>query len=680
MLWKWESGACPTLTKKAGLYMKVELLDSLLDNWQPSGVAQALPNLDWATGVLTGSGFPWNVPELQRISSAEPGVAGNSSLSIEAVNTFAGTDGVDIASGSLIAGYWYKVVGYTSVTYNSIVYATGARFLAVSGVAAYATSGTGTVERYYTIYDILTEGLSYDKVQYIRISTKSTSGGAYTVKYVGVIDPSAIELEVFKASDPETWLVKISADDCLQLLKKVTAAQWMSAGDGLTAPTAQYGGLLRADWDYTAAYTYLTFIGTLTWAGSTFGPGRYALNAMFVKKANSESEYLFAHLNSAEPRFIKIVDMLEQINLFLGYESTVNDGGNWSDFHSWTFYYNTANSTGAGGESLTGVGIDSLWVPSGYYVAPQYYELYSLFDPWETGPHSFKRCGDPLEILDRICSSFGMTYRTRVNSGGERYLECVEIAKAGATVNIIDLSTVVSLRERPNSLACEGVEIVSTGSAVGSSDVASNVKRGGSGSSTLKYDTFFLSANHMRTNYDFRRKALEGGDYLGARTCDIRYADTDYFCSLFVLTGGSGKAAAAAYSICAIQPKDNGSGASGAYNTQPEYGEHRTGGITFPKVTTTEPHYSTYIEVPAMALAHYLWNGVGEATDPVGFSRPRGDEVDLEIVGINYDACVYPPIVINLTRNGITKKYVATEISESIGDDITRYVAHTRDT
>jgi hypothetical protein len=255
----------------------------------------------------------------------------------------------------------------------------------------------------------------------------------------------------------------------------------------------------------------------------------------------------------------------------------------------------------------------------------------------------------------------------------------VELAKFQTTKTVTDMSKVLNLTERPNSLACDGVEIVSTGSAVGSNEVASNIKRGGSGSTTLKYDSFILSANHLQTNVDFRRKAAEGNDLSGAVIVDVRTIDTDFFCSLFTLTNLTGKAAGEAYSICAIQPKDNGAGASAAYNTMPDYGEHRTGGITFPKQTTTDPNYSTYIEAPAMALAHYLWNDVPFSVDPVGFMRPRGDEIEIEMAGLDYDAAEYPPMKLVLTAAGKTKNYVITEVRPSIAGDTTVYKGHTRD-
>jgi len=635
--------------------------------------------MDWTADLIEADGFPWNVPDIRKLSSAEPGVAGNASLTIEAENEFVATDGDDVDSGDLEAGRWYRNEGYDEVTYDGVDYLDGERFLCLPGVLTYTTDGAGTVERLHTVKEIVSDFFLYNYATLVRISTKSAALNDWTVKFVGVIDPTMLQCEVFDIDDPGTWTIKFDADDILQLLKKVNAAQWMSAGTGMSSPTKAHGGLLRADFDHTASYTYLTFIAKLVRGSDTYWPGRYAMRELHLPIPGKEDETKeFDVFNNDYLRYIKLIDIITQISVFLGCEAEVNDGADWSDVHTWEFLYNIHDSTGTGGVNLVSVGIDDLYVPSGFYESPQYYEMYSLFDPWETGPHSWKRCGDPLEVLDRICSSLGMIYRTRVNASGEMYLEVVECALARETVTVDDMNLVAKITEKQNSLACDGVEIVSTGSALGSANPASNVKKGGGGSSTLRYDCFFLSTNHLITNHDFTRRAGKLGDYGDALITDIRPIDTDFLCSLFVLTGGAGTAKDNAYSICAIRPLDNGDGALAAYSTMPDYGEHRAGGVTFPKETDGDPHYSTYIEVPGMALAHYMYSEAPVAIEPVGFVRPRGDALELAVVGIDLDGSVYPPLKMDVTRNGETRSYVVTEVIESISDDIITYIGHTR--
>jgi len=50
----------------------------------------------------------------------------------------------NIPVNAIQAGMLYKVVGDQSVTYNSILYATGATFRGVSGVTTFTYSGAGT--------------------------------------------------------------------------------------------------------------------------------------------------------------------------------------------------------------------------------------------------------------------------------------------------------------------------------------------------------------------------------------------------------------------------------------------------------------------------------------------------------------------------------------------------------
>lgn len=674
MPWKFEATGLDTLTKRNAWALQIEITVQPLANWNAS-TAQKLPSPDFTTSAVAVSDFPFGYETIKRVGMAEPGCAGNTSMSFECDNIFCGTTGNTILSGGLIVGLWYKVFTDT-VTYNSVVYPVGARFQCVTGVLVY--TGSGTVQQDYTILDILRVDYgAYDI--HIKASEKDT-GGSYVVKFWGIVDPTSIEYEMFDKSKPETWMVSFAADDCVQQLKRITSARWMAAGDGLTAPTAQYGGLLHADFDYDSTSHFLTFVGNLVFGGQTYYAGRYLLNRIFRKGYQTDDGVWY---NPWEARHIKIVDILSQINIFLGCEAAINNGGNWSDFHSWRFYYNTHDSTGTGGETLSYVGIDELYVWACFNDTVQFIESYGFFDPniEPSAPHSWKISGSPLEVLDRICSSFGMTYRIRVNSSGQRYLECIEYTKAQTTKTIeaTEWNNVTKYATKTNTFACSGVEIVSTGSALGASEVASNAIRGdGSGSGSLKYDTFFLSANNHRALDSFRKKANEGFTSSGARLVDIRPMDTGYTCALFTLQGITGTTATASYSICMIMPRDNDTAAgSNPGNVMPwaEY-DGTLGGVVVPSRTDD---FHSFIEVPGMALALYLWNDVDKATDPVGFTRPRGDEIEIEVVGVDHTAAVYPPMELIVNEPFQSKTYVVTEIEENSVDDVTVYRGHTRD-
>jgi hypothetical protein len=595
-------------------------------------------------------------------------------MSIEANNVFCGTNGATVASGDLIPGHWYKVFTNT-VTYNSVIRAVGSTFQAVTGVVTF--TGTGTIQRNWTVLDILRDDYaSYDV--HVRISEKET-GGAYIVKFWGIVDPASIEYEVYDYSKPESWLIKFEMNDCIQQLKKVTAFKWMGAGDGLTAPEIQYGGLLHTDYDYSATTSFLTYVGPLNWGGIPYPPGRYIVNQVFRKDFQHEyGQWYHASLI----RYIKIVDIFSAISTFLGLEASVNNGGTWSDFHSWRYYFNTNNSTGGGGETLDYVGIDELYVWSCFDTGTEYIESYGFFDPQleASAPHSWKTASDPLEVLDRICSSHGLVYRVRVNASNERYLEIIESAKVQSTLTVSGATwnRVLDLKTTVNTFACDGVEIVSTPSAIGASDQASNTVRGGGGSGSLKYDQYFTTANHLRVSHSFRSKVNEGGDVSGASYCDVRPMDVDFTCALYTLQSITDKTATGAYSICMIMPMSNGTAASGDPGNVPDYAEYdgTLGGVVVPN--RNDP-YNSWIEVPAMALALNVWSDADEATDPVAFTRPHGDEIELSLVNVDHTATVYPPIKLVVTEAYQTRNYVITEVEEQSSEDVTAYRGHTRD-
>lgn len=664
-----ESGAQDTLTKGDAMYVKIDVYqDDMSSTWNASPPS-ALAALDLSSPA-TGDPFSWNVPETVLISNAEAGVTGNSSLSIEAINVFVGTDGTNVASGSLSPGCRYKNVGYTRVRYNGVDYVTGQYFQAVSGVLTYTTQGTGTVERLWNAYELVSP--PWDAVAvHFRISTKSTSGGTYVTRYAGVVNPESIELEVKNAADPETWLLKFGVDDYMQLLTRRSSIEWMESN------------LTHANYDYTAAQTYLTFVGDFPWGGVTYPAGRYLLSELWQKYTTYDDGRWYTIYNSGganAARYIKLTDIFQSISDFLGFEADVNNGAAWSGFHSWKFYYNSHDSTGAGGETLNAVGIDGLFVLSALFETT-YNEDYGLFDDKnDISPHSWKTAGDALEVLCRICESLGCTFRSRVNSSGERYLEIIEYTKQGTTVTLSSLENVLSIRQRPNTISTTGVTVVSTGPVVGGPQ-ASNVTIGSDGTGSLKYDCFFLSTNNLRANYDFRQKVQEGGSVGGAWITNVRMPDTDFFCSLWALTGGTGKAAANAYSICLFQPLANGTGATAPYVGAPAFGQHDTtltpDGYVFPRRDTGL--YYTYMEAPAMALAYYLYAKVSEATDPVAFARPAGDEIELEVVGVDYDTLNYPPFKLTFTLDGTVRNYLVTEVEEDVSKDVLTYKGHTRE-
>jgi hypothetical protein len=129
-----------------------------------------------------------------------------------------------------------------------------------------------------------------------------------------------------------------------------------------------------------------------------------------------------------------------------------------------------------------------------------------------------------------------------------------------------------------------------------------------------------------------------------------------------------------------IMPKDNGAAASTDPGNAPKWAEFdlTLGGVVVPKRTGSDIYYA-HIEVPGMALALYLWNNVDVATDPVGFVRPHGDEIEMQVVGVDHTEQIYPPIKLTVSDLYSSKDYVITEIEENDEEDTTTYKGHTRD-
>ena len=667
--WSFESGAVNTLLTDGGLYMKIEITHQALANWKAASPS-ALPAPDFTTGVESVSEFIFNAPKISRVSNTEPGAAGNASISIEAKNLYIGGSGDDVSSGDIVEGVTYLNNGYDTVTYDGTDYTDGEYFVGTS-TATYTTTGSGTVEKYMTIYDVIDVDYNAYDIHF-RISTKTTSGGTYVVRYWGVINQRTIQRRITNLKDtkngPQQWLVSFTVDDSLQQLTKVSAATFMEAS------------LQRATYDYTSQYTFLTFLGQFDYAqkglATNWYAGRYLLNAVYSDA--DLGDHWFEVNNTTVMRYIKIVDILQAIHNFLGCEATsINDGGSWSDFHSWQFYYNTNDSTSPGGETLVNVGIDELWVWSAFYRSSEYFEDFGFFCPIkENGQYSWKLMGDPLEVLKKICEAFGMTYRTRVNSSGERYIEYVEYGKYTTTKTVTDFELITKVEERPNDISVSGVEIVSPGSQTGSKDQASNVLWGSDGTDSMKYDCWFTSTNFIRANYEFRRTSTTSS---GAYVVNVRPGDSDLFLSLYALTGITGKAATNAYSICAIAPADNGNFIGD--DELPDFAEYRSAisRALVPDTTSTDPLYYTYIEMPAMALALYLYSPEGVDSNPVGFVRPKGSSIELRQVGIDHTTVEVPPMKLSVTIQGETKDYIITEIDEEIEDDVVTYRGHTRD-
>jgi len=661
--WKFESGWLENRTLKEAYAIKIEITHQITTAAQ---WVTGLPSLDFTTDAVTGDFSIWSLPKIPRISSPDPGAIGAATLSLTARNSFVNTDGEDVASGSLFVGGMYKVIGYTSVTHDGETYTTGEYFRATA--TDYTTVGSGTVERYHTLWSILYVQKEYVDIYtlHIRISTKEY-GGSYVVRFQGIIDQASLELEINDIAEPEEWDVKLKALDSLQQLVPKTALQFMEKS------------LLHATYDYdvsSSTYSngavFVTNVSTYTESSIAHPPGRYLLLQFLVPKLQQGEGDRWQAANNL--RWIKIVDIFQGISDYLGYEADVNDGGAWSDYHSWRFYYNTADSESSGGTTLSYVGIDELFIISQMNVLTVINEQLTFFDPNSETSYSMKTMASALEILRKICVSFGLVCRTKVNGSGERYLEIIEAARLDDTVAISDWSDVEEgVRLIPNELAVDGVKIPTW---AGGSDAT---KGNGDAQNSAQFDQLFNLANNQRTQYEFLYTEGKGGVVSGARLVSTR-PGADFFASLWTLQDITTKTADFAYTICAVMPLSNDSGSSSAPPNLPEYGEqYSTTGAIYPPITTPaiDNQYWAYMEVMAWALCHYMFNDVDESVDPVGFTRSRGLRIELNKLSIDHTEVLDPPYKLTATIDGTDYEFRVTEAEEDLENDSVLIKAHT---
>ena len=662
--WVFESGWLESRTLREGYAIKIEITHQ---NTTAATWASGLSVPDFATDVVTGDFSIWSLSKIPRVSSADVGAIGAATLNLGARNSFINTDGVDVASGDLFVGGMYKVLGYDSVTHDGTTYTTGEYFRATA--TTYTTVGTGTVERYHTLWSILYVQKEYVDIYtlHVRISTKAY-GGSYVIRFQGTIDPASLELEVSNTDDPEEWNVKFKAMDSLNQLTKKTANEMMEAQ--LTHAVYDYDVSSAV---YPTGAVFITNVSDYVESGITHPPGKYLLSQLLLPKLQDSDGDEWINANNL--RWIKLVDIFGAISDYLGYAGSVNDGGAWSNFHSWRFYYNTATSAGSGGTSLSYVGIDELYVISQMNVSANINEQLTFFDPNSQTSYSLKTMGSALEILKQICVSFGLVCRTKFNASNERYLEIIEAARLDDTITITDYSDYADgFKFVPNDFGVDGVKIPSY---AGGSDVT---KGNGESQNSVQFDQLFCVANNQRAQYEFKYSEGRGITSGSNRVVSTR-PGADFFCSLWTLQGLTGSTADNAYTICAVMPRSNGTASTSAPSNMPEYGQqYGTDGVIYPPTNTpsTDQQYWTFVEVMAWALAHYMFNDVAFSSDPVGLARSQAIKIDITKLSIDHTQVYEPPYKLAATIDAEDYEFIVTDSDEDLENDTVNIKGHTK--
>jgi len=211
------------------------------------------------------------------------------------------------------------------------------------------------------------------------------------------------------------------------------------------------------------------------------------------------------------------------------------------------------------------------------------------------------------------------------------------------------------------STSMRGIEVVSPDGR--------NITRGDTSNGSIKVDCIFCNNGGVR--FDDARAIYDlGQNYVGANARQMKVdAATryDFFSSLWVLTGGSGKNKTTAWSLCAIMPKNADQKASSDPGNIPTYGEF-SAGVQYPKpgAGTDGTYPNCESTVPAMALAHYLYNDVSRGVDPVGVYSPANIEVEFQINSLAMGQVYQPVLEYGITLNGVEETLYVYEIEEKL--------------
>jgi hypothetical protein len=643
-LWGFESGAIPSYGEQSGMFYRIELVDQDVSVWP-------LPAFS-PSSTLNGCKWVFAVPKIKRLNKAETGSMAVPSISLECTGEYVRTDGINVASGNLVPGVTYQVVGYTTVTYNSVVRVTGERFRAVAGVLTYTTAGTGTVERAWTVYDILTDKDRYTTDIHCIIYSRAAVTDPWTGRFWGTVDfEGGVSMDILDPDNPETWTIAFTAKDCVLQLERRTVEQFTA--DLLTS----------ASYDYTVTNDTLftTFYGTsnATWKNAAERQaGAYLLTDIYVD--DGVNKYWLHSQANGSVRFFKIVDIFEAIADYMGLTLAVNNGSAWSNHHTWDFKYNSATTYLTGSNSLQTVGIDSLYIFSSWRNGSNQKATWNTHFGENKPPHSFAEIS-VMDMLKKLCYSFGLTARIEMDSSLVRYLSITEAGRVTLGLNAsLNPELNSDIKMEYNSKTLHGVEVVSPH--------GQNMQRGAVGNSSIKVDCMFGTCGGLRFDDPYARlKMLEFKETSNYRHINATTADrNDLFSSLWVLTNLTAKNAAQAWSICVIKPKNDTQVAASDPGNIPAYGEFSTG-VQYPNgAQVASNNTNSESTTLAMALAHYYFNDVSFANDPVGVYRPQGELISFKVNTLPMGTIYQPIIEYGITLNGVDHVAYVDEIEEDL--------------
>lgn len=619
-----------------GYFTKLEFAVQSLSSWgvDTTTVTGGLPAVSFTAGLTSISEFPFSLPEISVDASPEAGLLTYGSLSLEASNE------------------------------------------SISGIRVYSLLRD---------YDTDTEAL------HVRFSYKTSVTGSWIYRYWGIVDPKSIEVKCSNLTASDTYIVRFSVTNNIQLLENRSIQQFAEDKNK------------HALNDYIANKKYISVIGS-NWRG--YSPGRYILRRYFFNNDYDGTSsigwlpaydgYTYASDSSREIplRWYKITDIFKKASEYLGLEASVNDGKPWYECVTSQYGYNTGDDT----TNLVFASFDLLMYPVGMYTLSNgsyvYGNVYGYWDETEHAPYSFYQYSNVLELIKGICQSFGLLASVEINSSGQRYLKVVEAGYYDTTAVVID-----SFKDDEDNIASDisfepyfrkttGVTVVPA--------IDSSVIRGYESNDSVSIDGIFGStnfviisdvsyvnttSNYLDTREDFR--------LLGTLWTSPQIASAT---GSWDGTEGSAKVCEEIYSICAIVPKQmsvasslsgslydftvKNSNAAVPYGEyQSTYGGYSINGVMYPAVTLGV--VNTFTELPQMALAHYYFSPLNASRDELGIYRKKSRALRMKVSGIHPAITINQKLVIKV-EDTYTDWYVSS-IKENYQDFVTEYTLESRE-
>jgi len=479
---------------------------------------------------------------------------------------------------------------------------------------------------------------------HIRISRKSTSGGAYVARFWGVIAWDSLEVIYGDFDDEDTWTYKFDVVDSITQLEQRTVSQWYS------------DELLHIDYDYKATALYIGFIGS-----NFIAAGRYQIASLVYHEIGAlDGIDRKISLDDSTFRWFRIKELLQSFANYLGLGTDVNESTAGA-YHSTLYGYNN-------GSGVSWTTLDNVYIPSGLFASGVYKQggFFTELDSESVKHYSFFQFQSPLEVLKNLCTSLGLVASIRLNSSGARVLTLVEVGRSTASLSRSNDLWSKNAQLKPYARAINGVQVtVPSGS---------DVKRGNTSSKSVNVNCLFSSCNNVRVQEGHKYQSPLSILEIGEDTQTALFVSIDTPTGTRGVNPGDALTVAEMNSVCAIRPRVNGVGAGSSAYVEP-HGSYQTGAYygTPNEVMYPDPAqpYNAWVEVPGMAVAHLYWSDKMGSTD-ISVFRSRGKSLSLKGKPIA-DTVYYPGDIVSLTIAGVAADWTIVSYSEDWKTDTQKF-------